>query len=88
MNDNLEIKSNKKLDEKDASDIFMARQIVQEIMNFGVNQHQLTKIIQILALELEDRDLMLKIDGLIEENLGEGDTSHNKQAKDSLIKDF
>ena len=35
-----------------------AREIVQEILNFGVSQHQLTKIIYLLSLELEDRTLL------------------------------
>ena len=87
MDDQLKMKSDKDHGEIDTSDSFMARQIVQEIMNFGINQNQIIRVIQILALELEDRDLMLGIDGLIEENLGEGDTSHNKKAQ-SLIKDF
>ena len=37
------------------------REIVNEILNFGVNQHQISMIIKLLALELEDRDLMCKI---------------------------
>ena len=38
-----------------------ARQIVQEILNFGVNDAVVREIISQLALELEDRDTMLKI---------------------------
>ena len=37
------------------------REIVNEILNFGVNQHQISMIVKLLALELEDRDLMCKI---------------------------
>jgi hypothetical protein len=39
----------------------MARQIVQEILNFGTTDALLREIIRQLALELEDRDTMLKI---------------------------
>ena len=38
-----------------------ARQIVSEIMNFGVNDAVIREIISQLALELEDREVMLKI---------------------------
>lgn len=38
-----------------------ARQIVQEILNFGVNDAVVREIISQLALELEDREVMLKI---------------------------
>lgn len=37
------------------------RQIVSEITNFGVSQSQILHIIKLLALELEDRDLMVRI---------------------------
>ncbi len=45
-------------EEKRALESLQAREIVQEIINFGINQHQLTKIIYLLALELEDRILL------------------------------
>lgn len=38
-----------------------ARQVVQEILNFGVNDAVIQEIIRQLALELEDREVMLKI---------------------------
>jgi hypothetical protein len=37
------------------------REIVHEILNFGVSQHQIKQLIKLLALELENNDLMLKI---------------------------
>ena len=37
------------------------RDIVHEILNFGVNQCQIKQLIKLLALELEDNELMLKI---------------------------
>jgi len=42
-----------------ARDMTRSREIVAEIMRFGVSQSQLTQIINLLALELEDRDAML-----------------------------
>ena len=45
-------------EEKRAAAPIKAREIVQEIIRFGVTQHQLTKIIYLLAIELEDRTLL------------------------------
>jgi len=47
--------------EEDAASSFKCREIVQEILRFGVNQKQIVKIIELLAMELEDRDLMVKV---------------------------
>lgn len=49
------------LEEEDASNYYMAREIVQEILNFGVNQITLLKTIELLALEVENRQHMLAI---------------------------
>lgn len=46
---------------KELSDRAKARAIVQEILNFGVTDNQTREIIKQLALELEDRETMLKI---------------------------
>ena len=40
--------------EKDLADGVIAREIVQEILKYGVSQFQIEKIINLLALELED----------------------------------
>ena len=37
------------------------RQIINEIMNFGVSQSQILTLIRLLALELESRDKMIAI---------------------------
>ena len=50
----------------DVLDSIRAREIVQEILNFGVNETQKKKIIKFLSLELEDRDVMIKICSAIE----------------------
>lgn len=52
-----------KLSNEDAASFFIARQIVQEIRNFGANQATMLKVIELLALELEDRNKMLAIVG-------------------------
>jgi len=38
-----------------------SRQIVSEVMNFGVSQEQIIQIIKLLSLELEDRSQLLSI---------------------------
>ena len=60
-----ELKEN--VNNEEMLDSIKSRQIVQEIMNFGVNDFQIKKIIKFLALELECRETMLKIYGALEE---------------------
>tara|TARA_R110000824_G_scaffold60853_3_gene162327 strand:+ start:6468 stop:6743 length:276 start_codon:yes stop_codon:yes gene_type:complete len=45
-----------------------SREIVKEIMNFGVTQTQIIYIIRLLALELEDVQVMNKINTFLEES--------------------
>ena len=54
-----------KISEEDASQTLIAREIVQEILKFGVSQLTLKKIIEILALELEERSVMLEVVGAV-----------------------
>tara|TARA_Y100000592_G_C5469465_1_gene318567 strand:- start:409 stop:654 length:246 start_codon:yes stop_codon:yes gene_type:complete len=44
--------------DKWANAMLKSRQIVSEIMNFGISQDQIHQIISLLSLELEDRDHM------------------------------
>ncbi len=60
-----------KIDDTQSEDLLenaMAREIVQEIMKFGVSQPQILQIINLLALELEDNDTMKAIRQLIEDS--------------------
>ena len=57
-----------KLDKEDTDwllDTKKSRDITQEILRFGVNQEQIRNIINLLALELEDREMMLAINRAI-----------------------
>lgn len=45
----------------DIKSIDKCRNITQEIINFGVSQNEILKIIEILSLELEDTNLMREI---------------------------
>ena len=47
--------------EKQLEKSHQCRQIISEILNFGVDEFQKLKVIYLLSLELEDRDALLKI---------------------------
>ena len=42
-----------------------AREIVQTVLDYGVNQTQITQMIFLLSMELENNDLMKQITNLI-----------------------
>ena len=56
-----------------------SREIVHEILNFGVNQNQIKTIIKLLSLELEDRKMMEEISNIITDE--ENDNSNNIKPK-------
>ena len=68
-----------KLEKEDVdwlNDAKKSREIVSEILRFGVTQSQMKNIISLLALELEDRDMMIAIRNYIEP--GEESSKQNK----------
>ena len=48
-----------------ARDMIKSRQIVSEILNFGISQNQIHQIIKLLSLELEDRDHLIEYTNLV-----------------------
>ena len=64
--------------ETDAGEMLQCRQIVTEIMNFGVSQGQILQVIKLLSLELENREQMVAINECVasinEEAVTEGDS--------------
>jgi hypothetical protein len=46
----------------------IARQIVAEVLNFGVTQRQILQTIYLLSLELEDREKSVAIANIAKEN--------------------
>jgi len=54
-------------EEGDILDSAKCRDIINEILNFGVNQTQMLTLIKLLSLELEDRALMLRINEALNE---------------------
>lgn len=53
--------------EKIAGENQQCREIVREIMDFGVNQRQIMVILRLLAFELEDMDVCREIVGCLDE---------------------
>ena len=54
-------KSTSRVDSTDAIDSIRCREVVQEILDFGINQKQLLVLIKLLALELENNETMKEI---------------------------
>lgn len=63
--------------EKWAQEMLACRQVVAEILKFGVNQKQLLNIIKLLAMELEDRDALVAISAVVNEALNEAQVTNN-----------
>ena len=54
--------------ENSIKDNIKAREIVQSVLGYGVNQNQILQIINLFALELEDINLMKEITGIINQS--------------------
>lgn len=63
--------------EKWAKEMLAGRQIVDEILKFGVNQSQILNIIKLLSMELEDREALLAISEVVKETLEKTKVSSN-----------
>lgn len=67
-------------EEKWATEMLSARQITQEVLNFGVTQRQILQIAYLLSLELENRNALVEITTVIKEHL-DGDTTATESSK-------
>ena len=56
--------------ETSAEKSIICREIVAKILDFGVDQGQILKIIKLLSLELENRDIMKTILDCLSESAG------------------
>jgi hypothetical protein len=63
----VESEDKKELNPTEVQELKESRQIVREILDFGINQNQILQILGLMALELENRDLMLKLVSSIRE---------------------
>ena len=61
----------------DVTSISKSREITKEILNFGVNDKEIIKIIQLLSLELENTILMKEISNAI--------NNQQEETKQSII---
>ena len=59
-------------EERDAREMLRCRQIAAEIVNFGVSQREILRIMRLLALELEDRSLMSSLSEQLRAAIEEG----------------
>ena len=58
-----------------------AREITKTIMDYGVSQYQIAKIIYLLSLELEDRELSDDLITVVKEALGENSEEESEENK-------
>ena len=54
---------------EDIKSFTKCREIIKEILNFGVNEKEIIKIIELLSYELENTDLMKHIKNFYENKL-------------------
>ena len=63
--------------EQQTKDSIKAREITQEVLNFGVSQFQIAKIIFLLSLELENREVLQGVISAIKPLLEEIDDNNS-----------
>jgi hypothetical protein len=66
-------------EEKQLEKTIQCREIVKEILNFGVSEFQKVKIIHFLSLEMENREDMLQLSNICKDILNEKEEESNKQ---------
>ncbi len=68
-------------DEARLEQAIIARDIAKTIMDYGVSQYQIAKIIYLLSLELEDRELSDDLITVVKEALGENSEEESEENK-------
>ena len=63
---------------EDLRSIEKCREITNEILRFGVSELEILKIIDTLSLELENTDIMRKIQSVIKSNIQTDDEQQEK----------
>ena len=64
---------------QDLLSIEKSRNIVKEILDYGVSQGEILKIIEIISLELEDREKMNNILNIVKKSKSEKDLEEPKK---------
>ena len=65
-------------EEKQLEKTIQCREIVKEILNFGVSEFQKVKIIHFLSLEMENRENMLQLSNICKSILNEEENSEKQ----------
>ena len=60
-----------------AESMFKCRQIMTEILNFGVSERQLLQLAYLISLELENRKMLENISKCVQECIDEYDTDES-----------
>ena len=63
------------------NDIAICREIVKKILDFGVSQDQILKIVHLLSLELESRQIMVELTDVTKRhmtNIGDSEIEQTK----------
>tara|TARA_Y100001970_G_C14171147_1_gene824233 strand:- start:124 stop:369 length:246 start_codon:yes stop_codon:yes gene_type:complete len=68
-------------EEKRLQESIVARDITKTIMDYGVSQYQITKIIYLLSLELENRDMSDDILAIVKEVLEDNTDVKSEESK-------
>ncbi len=68
-------------DEARLEQAIVARDIAKTVMDYGVSQYQIAKIIYLLSLELEDRELSDDLITVVKEALGENSEEQSEENK-------
>ena len=55
--------------ETSAKEVTMAREIVSEVLDFGVSQQQILRVAYLLSLELENREMMIDISTCVKKHM-------------------
>tara|TARA_B100000214_G_C23748438_1_gene526561 strand:- start:18 stop:242 length:225 start_codon:yes stop_codon:yes gene_type:complete len=69
------MKYGKTKEEVDAEKMIQCREIVKQIMDFGVDENQKLQIIKLLSCELEDVNLMKDIVNIVKGSSGEEESN-------------
>jgi hypothetical protein len=57
--------------ESEAKEMLRCRQIVSEILNFGVSQREIMRIMHLLSLEIESREVMIDLSDRIKSSMND-----------------
>lgn len=71
--------------ERQLEQAIAARDISRTVIDYGVSQYQITKIIYLLSLELENRDIADNIFVAVKDALGNDDNNEDDNQKENKL---